>query len=147
MCGAFFVSLFGRRIIECVEGVSMPRILVVDDSLFLAGKIKTHLEKLGHEVVGIAEDGVQAVEMYKEYKPALFTLDITMPNKDGHDTLIEIMNFDSTAKAVIISAIDDKKMIVNCLNLGAKGFIEKPLKFNNDDFCTKFQDTLNEALH
>ncbi len=125
----------------------MATVLVVDDSTFLAEKIKAHIESIGHEVIGIAEDGVQAIEMYKELNPDLVTLDITMPNKDGHDCLMDILEYDAQARAVIVSAIDDKKIIVNCLNLGAKGFIEKPLKFKDSTFCDYFNATLNDALH
>ena len=125
----------------------MAKILIVDDSAFLAKKIKTFVEGVGHEVIALAEDGIQAVEMYRLHQPDLVTLDITMPNKDGLDCLMEILDFDKDANAIIVSAIDDKKVIVDCLNLGAKGFIEKPLKFKDQEFCTKFNTALTNALH
>ncbi|PCJ16693.1 MAG: two-component system response regulator [Gammaproteobacteria bacterium] len=125
----------------------MASFLVVDDSPFLADKIKAHVEGCGHTVVGIARDGQIGVDMYKEFRPDIVTLDITMPNKDGHDCLMEILDFDADASAVIISAIEDKKMVVDCLNLGAKGFIAKPLKFKKTDFCAEFNATINDALH
>ena len=125
----------------------MANFLVVDDSAFLADKIKAHLESNGHTVVGIALDGNVGVSMYKELKPDMVTLDITMPNKDGHDCLMEILQFDAQAKAVIISAVEDKKIIVDCLNLGAKAFIAKPLKFKKSDFCHDFDATIDGALH
>ncbi|MBV1883220.1 MAG: response regulator [Pseudomonadales bacterium] len=125
----------------------MARVLVVDDSSFLAEKIKGYMESKGHEIVGIAEDGVQGLQSYMQHKPDLVTLDLTMPNKDGHDCLMDILSFDANAKAVIVSAIDDKKLIMDCLKLGAKGFVEKPLKFKNAEFCTVFDSAINDALH
>lgn len=124
----------------------MARVLIVDDSEFLADKIKRFFEAEGHEVVAIGEDGNQGVELYKQHRPDLVTLDITMPNKDGHDCLADIMAFDSTARALMVSAIDDQSVIVNCMNIGAKGFIEKPLRLRDPEFCKAFIETVNEAL-
>lgn len=126
--------------------VNVAKVLVVDDSAFLAEKIKGFLESNGHEVVGSAEDGNEGFTMYKELKPNLVTLDITMPNRDGQECLSDILSFDSGAKVVMVSAIDDQRVIVDCMNIGAKGFIEKPLKFKNKEFCDDFIDTIKQAL-
>ncbi len=59
------------------------RILIVDDAAFMRMMIKDILSKNGYEVVAEAADGAQAVEKYKELKPDLVTMDITMPEMDG----------------------------------------------------------------
>ena len=59
------------------------RVLVVDDAAFMRMMIKDILQKGGYEVVGEAEDGKRAIEKYKELKPDLVTMDITMPDMDG----------------------------------------------------------------
>jgi len=56
----------------------MARILIVDDAAFMRMMIKDILTKNGHEVVAEAADGQQAVHMYKEVRPDLVTMDITM---------------------------------------------------------------------
>ncbi len=125
----------------------MARIVVVDDSVFLAEKIKGFLESRGHEVIAMGEDGNEGVALYREHRPDLVTLDITMPNKDGHDCLSEIMQIDNKARVVVVSAIDDQSVILDCMNIGAMGFIEKPLKFKNHEFCESFAETINAALN
>lgn len=124
----------------------MARIVVVDDSIFLAKKIKKWLISEGHDVVGLGENGFEGEDLYFEHKPDLITLDITMPMRDGRECLAEIINKDPEAKIVIVSALDDKEIIVECLNKGAKGFIEKPLEFDSDEFCNKFRQTIENAI-
>lgn len=86
----------------------MKRILVVDDAAFMRLSLKTMLEKNGYEVVGEAENGRKAVEMYKMLNPELVTMDITMPDMDGIEALTEIMKFDSKAKVIMLSAMGKK---------------------------------------
>lgn len=124
----------------------MAKVLVVDDSAFLAQKIKGFLESKGHEVVGIGEDGNEGLRLYQDLRPNIVTLDITMPNRDGQECLTDILSFDQSAKVIMVSAIDDQKVIVDCMNSGAKGFVEKPLKFKNKEFCADFLETIDQAL-
>jgi len=81
------------------------KILIVDDAAFMRMMIKDILEKNDYEVVGEAQDGVEAVEKYKELSPDLVTLDITMPEKDGITALKEIMAEDPNAKVIMCSAM------------------------------------------
>ena len=69
-------------------------ILIVDDAAFMRMMIKDILTKNGYEVVGEAQDGVEAVEKYKELDPDLVTMDITMPEMDGVTALKEIKKID-----------------------------------------------------
>lgn len=101
------------------------RILIVDDAAFMRMMIKDILVKNGFEVVGEAQDGVEAVEKYAELKPDLVTLDITMPEKDGLTALKEILSSDSDAKVIMCSAMGQQSMVIDAIQAGAKDFIVK----------------------
>ena len=106
----------------------MKKILVVDDAAFMRLSLKTMLEKNGFEVVGEAENGRKAIEMYKMLKPEIVTMDITMPDMDGVEALAEIMKFDSKANVIMLSAMGQEAKIREAVIIGAKSFIVKPFK-------------------
>ncbi len=121
-------------------------IVVVDDSKFLTRTIKSFMEEtMKFEVVGVGHNGNEAVELYKKLQPDLITLDITMPEKDGEEALMEIITEYPDAKIIMMSAVRGET-IMACLNAGASGFIEKPLKFNSDDFVENIKDVFEDAL-
>lgn len=66
------------------------KVLIVDDAAFMRMMIKNILSKSGYDIVGEAENGVQAVAKFKELKPELVTMDITMPEMDGITAVKEI---------------------------------------------------------
>lgn len=105
------------------------RVLVVDDSMFVAKQIGQILTSEGYEVVATASDGLDGVEKYKELCPNvdLVTMDITMPKMDGITALEQIMAFDKNAKVVMISALGKEELVKKALLLGAKNYIVKPL--------------------
>jgi two-component system chemotaxis response regulator CheY len=104
------------------------RILIVDDAAFMRMMIKDILSKNGFVVVGEANDGVQAVEKYKELRPDLVTMDITMPEMDGIQALKEIKKMDGTAKVIMCSAMGQQAMVIDAIQAGAKDFIVKPFQ-------------------
>jgi two-component system, chemotaxis family, chemotaxis protein CheY len=104
------------------------RILIVDDAAFMRMMIKEILTKNGYEVVGEAQDGVQAVEKYKELRPDLVTLDITMPEMDGVNALRQIRAFDPNANVIMCSAMGQQAMVIDAIQAGAKDFIVKPFQ-------------------
>lgn len=104
------------------------RILIVDDAAFMRMMIRDILSKNGYEVVGEAQDGAQAVEKYKELKPDLTTMDITMPEMDGISALKEIKKMDSNAKVIMCSAMGQQAMVIDAIQAGAKDFIVKPFQ-------------------
>jgi two-component system, chemotaxis family, chemotaxis protein CheY len=106
----------------------MKRVLVVDDAAFMRVSIKNILMKMGHEVVGEAENGRAAVQKYCELSPDIVTLDITMPEMDGLAALKEIMQHDPKANIIMISAMGQESMVREAVMTGAKGFIVKPFK-------------------
>lgn len=105
------------------------KVLVVDDSIFVAKQIGQILTSEGYEIVATAVDGLDGVEKYKEIAPNvdLVTMDITMPKMDGIAALEKIMAFDKSARVVMISALGKEDLVKQALLLGAKNYIVKPL--------------------
>lgn len=106
----------------------MARVLVVDDAAFMRMMLKDILSKAGHEIVGEAANGVEAVEKYKELKPDVVTMDITMPEMNGIDAIKEIRKFDPGATIIVCSAMGQQAMVIEAIQAGAKDFIVKPFQ-------------------
>ena len=106
----------------------MARVLVVDDAAFMRKMVSDALAKGGHEVVGEAGNGVEAVARFQELKPDLMTLDITMPEKDGLTALAEIVAVDPSARVVMCSALGQEAKVLEAIKLGAKDFVVKPFQ-------------------
>jgi two-component system chemotaxis response regulator CheY len=105
------------------------RVLVVDDSMFIAKQLGQIFTSEGFDVVGTAADGAQGYERYKELHPNvdLVTMDITMPVMDGVTALQKILEFDKEARVIMVSALGKEDVVKKCLLLGAKSYIVKPL--------------------
>jgi two-component system chemotaxis response regulator CheY len=106
----------------------MARVLVVDDAAFMRKMVTDALTKGGHEVIGEASNGIEAVERYRELRPEVTTLDITMPEKDGLAALEEIIGLDPSARVVMCSALGQESKVLESIKIGAKDFIVKPFK-------------------
>jgi two-component system chemotaxis response regulator CheY len=106
----------------------MARVLVVDDAAFMRKMVSDALAKGGHEVVGEAGNGVDAIARFQELKPDLMTLDITMPEKDGLSALAEIVAADPAARVVMCSALGQEAKVLEAIKLGAKDFVVKPFQ-------------------
>ena len=106
----------------------MAKILLVDDAAFMRMMLKNTLTQAGYTDLIEAEDGVKAVEAYTAEKPDLVFMDITMPNKDGLETLKEIKAMGPGATIVMCSAMGQETMVMDSIKSGAKDFIVKPFK-------------------
>jgi two-component system chemotaxis response regulator CheY len=106
----------------------MARILVVDDAAFMRKMVSDALTKGGHEIVGEAGTGEEAVKRFQELKPELTTLDITMPEKDGLTALKEIIEIDPTARVIMCSALGQESKVLESIKLGARDFVVKPFQ-------------------
>ncbi|RBQ29331.1 response regulator [Aliarcobacter vitoriensis] len=118
------------------------KILVTDDSK-IARKmvIRTIEEALGQEYQILeAQNGQEALDLYKEHKPNITFMDLTMPIMNGFDSLKYIKEFDKEAKVIIISADIQKQAIDRAIELGAFNFIKKPIDI------TKMQQILNKLV-
>ncbi len=106
----------------------MARILIVDDAAFMRMMLKDILGKNGHEILGEAANGAEAVKKYRELKPDLVTLDIIMPEVGGIEALKQIMSEHPNANVVMCSALGQEAMVKEALAAGARDFIVKPFQ-------------------
>ena len=104
----------------------MARILIVDDAKFMRTLVKDALTAVGHEIVGEAENGNVAVEKYKELKPDLVTMDITMREKDGIEATSEIIKFDAKARVIMVTALGQEDLLAKAIKMGVKDFVVNP---------------------
>ena len=118
----------------------MSKVLIVDDALFTRRIIKETLEKNGHQVIGQASNGVEAIEMYKQLRPDLVTMDLTMPYMDGINSIKHIKTFDSTAKIIMCSALELEAKVIQAIQAGAEDFVVKPFKEK------KLIDSINKII-
>ena len=101
-------------------------VLVCDDAKFMRGMISTILTDAGWTIVGEAEDGLQAVEKYKELCPDIVTMDMIMPEMGGMDALREILKNDASARVVMCTAMGQDDLIAEANELGASAVLRKP---------------------
>jgi two-component system chemotaxis response regulator CheY len=104
----------------------VARILIVDDAAFMRKVLADALSGGGHEVVGEAANGADAVTRFREVHPDVTTLDITMPEVDGLQALREILAVDPAAKVVMCSALGAEDKVLEAVRGGAKDFVVKP---------------------
>lgn len=109
----------------------MPTVLVVDDALFMRVAIGNMLKEWGFEVVGEASNGKEAIAQYKQLKPDLVTMDVTMPIMTGLEAVKHIISDDPDAKIIMITALGQQSKIKTAIENGAKDFITKPFNPEN----------------
>ncbi|MCD4703904.1 MAG: response regulator [Methanosarcinaceae archaeon] len=118
----------------------MAKVMIVDDAAFMRMVIKDILSKNGHEVVGEAVDGLDAVQKYSELKPDVVFMDIVMPNMEGTEALTKIMGMDPNAKVIMCSSIGQQSVVTEAITAGAQDFIIKPFD------ATKVLEALNNVI-
>lgn len=106
----------------------MKKILIVDDTEFMRMSIRSMLENNGFEVIGEAENGYEAIAQYIKLKPDIVTMDITMPQLSGIDAVKSIIQIDSQANIVMVSAMGQEQLVKESIMSGAKTFVVKPFK-------------------
>ncbi len=111
------------------------KILIADDSSIIRKIIQRSIVEDTFEIVGIAADGLKALELFKAENPQIVTLDITMPEMDGLTVLEEMIKINPQVKVIVISALTDKATGINAIKKGAKSFIAKP--FTTEDVRSK----------
>lgn len=109
----------------------MAKILIVDDSRTSRRILKNLLENEGHEIIGEAGNGEEAIAKYFQLKPEIVTMDITMPVMDGLEALRQIHEGDETAKVIMVTAAGQRNKMIDALRLGASEFVTKP--FDKDE--------------
>jgi two-component system chemotaxis response regulator CheY len=108
--------------------MSSRRLMVVDDALIMRQRIKEIAQEAGWEVVTEAKDGEEALVKYREYQPDLVTLDIVMPGLDGVSALKQLRVEFPEARVVMVSAVNQRDKLAECIQAGALDFIVKPFE-------------------
>lgn len=115
-------------------------VLIVDDVAFVRRTLTQILTEGHYQVVGEAEDGLQAVELYAQLQPDLVTMDVVMPKLSGIEATRRIIKMDKEAKVVIISAMGQENLIMEAINAGAKDYVLKP--FTREDVLKTMEHAL-----
>lgn len=121
-------------------GLAKGTVVVVDDSKLSRKILRNILEEAGYAVIAEATDGEEGIAAYLQFKPDVVTMDITMPNMNGMESLKEILAIDKKAQIVMISAAGQQKKIIEAIKLGAKRFITKP--FEEEDVVSCMESLL-----
>ncbi len=106
------------------------RVLIADDSEFMRNLLREILEG-EFEIVGEAENGVEAVNMYDEHGPDLVMMDIVMPIRDGIEATTEIMEADPGATVIMCTSVGQEEKMKAAIKAGAEGYITKPFQKPN----------------
>lgn len=102
------------------------KVLIVDDSSIIRQTIKRYISDDNVEIVGTAENGKVALELFKKTNPDIVTLDITMPEMDGITLLETMLKINKDVKVMVITALSDKSTGLKAMKMGAKSYITKP---------------------
>lgn len=104
------------------------RVLVVDDALLMRMMIREVLEGAEYEIVGEAEEADDAIIKYKELDPDLVTMDLTLTSSCGTEAIRGILDHDPEANIIVISAVDQRQVLMEAITMGVKDFIVKPFE-------------------
>ena len=104
-------------------------ILIADDEHYIRSSLKTVLEGEGYQVT-VAYDGVECLGLVRKNDYDVVFLDIKMPRLDGVETLKSIMAFGFTTQVIMICGFANQETVNECIEMGAVGFLHKPLDLN-----------------
>jgi two-component system chemotaxis response regulator CheY len=111
-----------------MQQMSAKRVLIVDDAVVMRMMIKGILNKNGYEVVGEAQNGLEAVEKYRSLVPDLVTMDMVMPEMDGIAAVKQIVADHPDARIIMCTSMGQQALVVEAIQAGAKSFITKPFQ-------------------
>ena len=118
----------------------MATVLIVDDSKMMRRNLRKILTEAGHQVVGEATNGAEALSEYANTKPDLVTMDINMPVLDGIEAVKRILIDFPEARIIVISAHNEQSRVYQAIKSGAKNYVVKPIAAN------KVIDVINAVL-
>ncbi|WP_138007592.1 chemotaxis protein CheY [Halalkalirubrum salinum] len=109
----------------------MPkRVLIADDSEFMRNLLREILAD-DFEIVGEAENGVEAVNLYEQERPDIVMMDIVMPIRSGIEATTEITQSDPNAKVIMCTSVGQEEKMKEAIKAGADGYITKPFQKPN----------------
>ena len=125
------------------------KLLIVDDSNIIRSRIIRIIDSLKNRkniptihIVGAARNGLEAIHLFKEHKPELITIDLTMPELDGLGCIKELVKINNKSKILVVSAISDKSSAIEALKYGATGFLHKP--FSDELLIEAFLELISD---
>nr|WP_295776118.1 response regulator [Rhodoferax sp.] len=119
------------------------KLMIIDDSNVIRGKISRALTRHNMQVVATASNGEEAVERFMPDKPDVVTMDLTMPRMDGLECIRKLKKIKPDIKILVVSALADKATAIQALKEGAQGFLCKP--FSDDDLTDAMDELLTGA--
>jgi signal transduction histidine kinase len=102
------------------------RVLVVDDVPEVRNSLAQLLDELGLEVVGVAADGIEALELVVATMPQVVLMDLRMPRMDGVEATRQIVAKHPDVAVLMLSAYGDESLVIDALMAGARGYLLKP---------------------
>lgn len=120
----------------------MYKLMIVDDSNIIRNRIERGLSHLAINVVASAANGEEALEQFRQHRPDLVTMDLTMPKMDGLSCIQAITAEAPETSILVISALSDRQTGLKALQYGARGFICKP--FTDDQLILALSKLINQ---
>lgn len=126
------------------DPTSPIQIVIVDDTPFIRNILKELIFRTeGMEVIGEAENGLEALSVIKEKKPQVVTMDIVMPEKNGIDTTKELLRELPETRVIACSTASHEKVISAAINAGCCDYITKP--FTSEDMIQAIRRAVNNS--
>ena len=106
------------------------KVMIVDDSKVSRAMLEGNLSRTNFEVCAQAKNAAEAVALYEQFKPAVVTMDMNLPDADGLECTRRIRAVDPEAKIVMISAMKDASLVAKGREVGISAFLQKPVGIN-----------------
>ncbi len=106
----------------------MASVMIVDDAMLARRIMRNILNEAGHDVVGEAADGAKGVEAYREHKPDVVLMDVTMPELNGVDAAQQILTEFPEARIVMVTSVNREVTVRKSVSAGVAAYIVKPYK-------------------
>ena len=106
------------------------KVMIVDDSKVSRAMLEGNLSRTNFEVCAQAKNAAEAVALYEQYRPAVVTMDMNLPDADGLECTRRIRAVDPEAKIVMISAMKDASLVAKGREVGISAFLQKPVGIN-----------------
>ena len=103
------------------------RVLIAEDDPLIAVGLEERLRSLGHEPLGPASDGEEAIQLARFDPPDLYLFDIEMPNLDGLEAAAQLTEGGLRRPVVVVTGVDDPTLIERSIATGVSAYLTKPI--------------------